>query len=80
MNDSGFASEMACRKTTLMAKQRSTIANKLAQVAKNAIPKSRQTTATRKTPRKQLAAKVPQKQVRGQGVKTKPHHNYAMIA
>ena len=63
-----------------MAKQRSTRANKSAQVAKNAIPKTRQTTATGKTPRKQLTAKVPRKQVRGQGVKTKPHRNYAMIA
>ena len=59
LNDSGFASEMAHRKTTLMAKQRSARANKLAQAAKNAIPKTRQTTATGKTPHKQLTAKVP---------------------
>ena len=59
LNNSGFASEMACWKTTLMAKQRRARANKLAQAAKNAIQKSRQSTATGKTPRKQLAAKVP---------------------
>ena len=80
LNDSGFASEMACWKTTLTAKQRSARANKSAQGAKNAIPKTRQSTATRKTPHKQLAAKVPRKQARGQGVKTKPCCNYAMIA
>ena len=80
LNDSGFASEMACRKTTLMAKQRSARANKSAQVAKNAIPRTRQTTATGKTPHKQLTVKVPRKQARGQGVKAKPHRNYAMIA
>ena len=80
LNDSGFASEMAHWKTTLTAKQRSTRANKSAQVAKNAIPKTRQSTATGKTPCKQLAAKVPRKQARGQGSKPKPHHNYAMIA
>ena len=80
LNDSGFASEMARRKTTLTAKQRSARANKSAQAAKNAIPKTRQTTATGKTPRKPLTAKVPRKQARGQGVKTKPHRNYAMIA
>ena len=80
LNDSGFASEMAHWKTTLTAKQRSARANKSAQVAKNAIPKTRQSAATRKTPRKQLAAKVPQKQARGQGSKPKPCHNYAMIA
>ena len=79
-NNSGFASEMARWKTTLMAKQRGARANKLAQAAKNAIPKSRQSTATGKTPRKQLAAKVPRKQVRAQGSKPKPRCNYAMIA
>ena len=49
-------------------------------MAKNAIPKTRQTTVTGKTPRKQLATKAPQKQGGGQGVKTKPRCNYAMIA
>ena len=72
LNDTGFASEMACMKTTLTAKQRSVRASKSAQAAKNAMPKTRQTTATGKTPRKQLVAKVPRKQAGGQGVKTNP--------
>ena len=59
LNDSGFASEMTRRKTTLTAKQKIARANKLAQTAKNAIPKPKQTTATGKTPRKQLTVKVP---------------------
>ena len=80
LNDSGFAIEMAHWKTTLTAKQRRARANKLAQVAKNTIPKSRQSTATGKTPRKQLAVKVPHKQARAQGSKPKPCRNYAMIA
>ena len=71
---------MACRKTTLTAKQKAARANKSAQAAKNAIPKMRQTTTTGKTPCKQLVAKVAQKQGGGQGVKTNPCRNYAIIA
>ena len=72
LNDFGFASEMAHTKTILTAKQRSARAGKAAQAAKNAMPNTRQTTVTGKTPRKQLVAKVPWKQGGGQGVKTKP--------
>ena len=60
--------------------QRSARAGKAAQAAKNAISKTRQTTATGKIPRKQLAMKAPQRQGAGQVVKTKPHCNYVMIA
>ena len=80
LNDSGFALEMACTKTTLTAKQRTAKAKKVTQATKNTIPKTRQTTTTGKTPHKQLLAKVPRKQAGGQGVKMKPHRNYAMIA
>ena len=80
LNVAGSASEMAHTKTTLTAKQRSAQASKAAQAAKNAIPKPRQTTSTGKAPQKQLASKATHKQGSGQGVKTKPHQNYAMIA
>ena len=80
LNVAGSASEMAHTKTTLMAKQRSAWASKAAQAAKNAIPKPRQTTSTGKAPQKQLATKATCKQGSGQGVKTKPRQNYAMIA
>ena len=46
---------------------------------KNAIPKTRQTTTTGKTPHQQLPTRAARKQAGGQGVK-KPHRNYAMIA
>ena len=80
LNVAGSASEMAHTKTTLTAKQRSARASKAAQAAKRAIPKPRQTTSIRKAPRKQLATKAARKQGNGQGVKTKSHQNYAMIA
>ena len=80
LNVAGSASEMAHTKTTLTAKQRSAWASKAAQAAKNAIPKPRQTTSTGKTPQKQLATKATRKQGSRQGVKTKPHQNYTMIA
>ena len=80
LNVAGSASGMAHTKTTLTAKQRSAWASKAAQAAKRAIPKPRQTTSMGKAPRKQLATKATCKQGNGQGVKTKPCQNYAMIA
>ena len=79
LKDCGSASEMARRKTTLTAKQKAARASKSAQAAKNATPKTRQTTATGKPPHKPLPTKAARKQAGGQGVK-KPFHNYAMIA
>ena len=79
LNVAGSASEMARTKTTLTAKQRSTWASKAAQAAKNAIPKPQQTTSMGKAPWKQQATKAAHKQENGQGVKTKPRQNYAMI-
>ena len=72
LNVTGSATEMACTKTTLTAKQRSTWASKAAQAAKSTIQKLQQTTSTGKAPQKQLATKATHKQGSRQGVKTKP--------
>ena len=70
---------MAWTKKTLTAKQRSAWASKAAQAMKDVIPKPRQTTSEGKAPCKQLATKAACKQGGEQGLKTKPHRNYAMI-
>ena len=51
----------------------------MAKAAKAALPKPHQTPSGGKAPRKQLATKATRKQGSGQGVKTKPCLNYAMI-
>ena len=44
------------------------------------MPKPRQTSSEGKAPRKQLATKAAHKQGEGQGVKSKPCRNYALLA
>ena len=80
LNDSGFASEMACRKKTLTAKQRILRAGKAAEAVKTALPKPRKSPSGGKAARKQLATKAPCKQGCGLRAKPKPHQNYAMVA
>ena len=79
VNDSGFASEMAHCKTTLTAKQRVLQAGKAAGAAKTALPKPHKTPSGGKAPQEQLVTKAAHKQGSGQGVKAKPHQNYALI-
>ena len=50
------------------------------KAAKTALPKPHQTLSGGKAPQKQLATKATHKQGSGQGVKAKPHQNYALIA
>ena len=64
----------------MTVQQRITQAGKATKAAKAALPKPRQTSSGGKAPRKQLATKAARKQGSGQGVKAKPHRNYAMIA
>ena len=52
LNDSGFASEMACRKKTLTAKQKMLQAGKAAGAMKTSLPKPRKSPSGGKTPRK----------------------------
>ena len=80
LNDSGFASEMACWKMTLTAKQRVLRAGKAAGATKTALPKPHKTPSGGKAPRKQLATKATRKQGGGLGVKPKPRWSYAMMA
>ena len=80
LNDCGFASEMTRRKTTLTAKQKILRAGKAAIATKTALPRPRKTPSGGKAPRKWLATKATRKQGSGQGVRPKPHRNYAMMA
>ena len=68
---------MARRKTTLTAKQKTARGNRLAQAAKNAIPKNRQTTVTGKAPCKQLVAKAVRKQ--GEDSESRQNHATTML-
>ena len=80
LNDSSFASGMVHQKKTLTAKQRLQRGGKATGAAKTALPKPRQSPSAEKALRKPLATKAPHKRGGGQGVKTKPHKNYAMAA
>ena len=64
----------------MTVKQRAARANKAAKSAKALTVKNRQTTNSGKAPRQQLKAKPARKQGGGQGLKPKPHQNYAMLA
>ena len=80
LNDSSFTSGMAHQKKTLTAKQRLQRAGKVTGTTKSVLPKPCQSPSTGKAPQKLLAKKTNHKQGGGQGVKTKPHKNYAMAA
>ena len=79
MNIMGSHLGMARMKKTLTVRQKIVRVGKAAKATKAALPKPRQTPSRGKAPRKQLATKATRKQGSGQGVKTKPHWNYAMI-
>ena len=57
-----------------------TVQQRTARAGKAALPKPRQVPSGGKAPRKQPATKTAHKQGSGQGVKAKPHRNYATIA
>ena len=80
MNIMGSDLGMAQTKKTLTVQQRIAQAGKAAKAAKAAMPKPCQTPSGEKAPQKQLATKAAHKQGSGQGVKTKPRQNYALIA
>ena len=79
MNIMGSDLEMAWTKKTLTVQQRITWVGKVAKATKAALPKPRQTPSGGKAPWKQLVTKAIYKQGSRQGVKAKPHRNYAMI-
>ena len=80
MNIVGSDLGMAQTKKTLTVQQQIVQAGKVVKAAKAALPKPHQTPSGGKAPQKQLATKATHKQGSGQGVKTKPCQNYAMIA
>ena len=80
MNIMNSDAGIAWMKKTLTAKQRAALAGKAAKAMKAALSNPHQTPLGGKTPRKQLATKAAHKQGSGQGVKAKPHQNYALIA
>ena len=80
MNIMGSDLGMARTKKTLTVQQRITQVRRATKAAKAALPKACQTPSGGKAPRKQPATKAAHKQGSGQGVKAKPHQNYAMIA
>ena len=80
INVMGSDSGMARTKKTLTAKQRRARVGKATKAMKAAMPRPHQMPSEGKAPRNQLAAKAARKQGGGQGVKTKPHRNYALIA
>ena len=79
MNIMGSDLRMARTKKTLTVQQRIARVGRAMKATKAALPKCRQTPSGGKAPRKQLATKAVHKQGSGQGVKAKPHQNYAMI-
>ena len=80
MNIMGCDSGMAQMKKTLTAKQRRARVGKAAKTTKTAMPKPHQTSSEGKAPQKQLDTKAAHKQGGGQGVKSKPHRDYALLA
>ena len=80
MNIKGSDSGMARTKKTLTAKQKRAHAAKAAKAVKAAMPRNRKTKSDGKVSRNELATKAAHKQGEGQGVKSKPHRNYALLA
>ena len=76
----GSDSGMAQTKKTLTVKQKRAQVGKAAKAMKAAMPRPHQMPSEGKAPQNQLAAKAAHKQGGGQGVKTKPRRNYALIA
>ena len=64
----------------MTVKQKRAQVGKAAKATKAAMPKPHQMPSGRKAPQKQLATKAAHKQGGGQGVKSKPCRNYALLA